>query len=102
MSFLSLLAVYLLMIRGAHKAFYLTGDNPGMADYLIWPWIERIVAFQTISGYDIRKLEAVSRWHDAMKDLPAVKECSTPAELHIKFSEAYRAGKSDSQLLGTK
>ena len=66
-----------------------------MADYLMWPWIERLYMLD-----DLTKFPVLSAWCTAMTDLPAVKECSYPAEWHKKFFELYREGNPNSQLVG--
>ena len=66
-----------------------------MADYLMWPWIERLYMLD-----DLSKFSVLSAWCAAMTNLPAVKECSYPAEWHKKFFEMYFEGNPDSQLVG--
>ncbi|XP_068696183.1 glutathione S-transferase omega-1-like [Montipora foliosa] len=75
------------------------GDEPGMGDYLIWPWFERLQAMQpdTLSQYP-----ATQAWCSAMMELPAVKDCKHSKENHLKFWEKYGAGDPDSQLIGTE
>ncbi|KAK2570500.1 Glutathione S-transferase omega-1 [Acropora cervicornis] len=73
------------------------GDEPGMGDYLMWPWFERL---------DVKKPEtlcsypATQAWCTAMKELPAVKDCTHQKENYEAFWERYRAGDADAQLLG--
>ena len=66
-----------------------------MADYLMWPWIERLYLLT-----DLSKFPVLSAWCAAMSDVPAVKECSYPAEWHKKFIQMYREGIPESQLVG--
>ena len=49
---------------------------------------------------DLSKFPVLSAWCAAMSDVPAVKECSYPAEWHKKFIEMYREGNPESQLVG--
>lgn len=79
---------------------HIGGDNPGMGDFLIWPWFERLSALQSLFGCDLTQFPAVSAWWTAMSEVPAVKECSFPAEMHLKFYEGYKAGDPNSQLIG--
>ena len=72
-----------------------TGENPSMADYLIWPWIERLYLLT-----DLSKFPVLSAWCAAMSDLPAVKKDSYPAEWHKKFIEMSKDRISASQLIG--
>lgn len=77
---------------------YIGGDKPGMGDYLMWPWFERLEVMQpqTLSEFPLTQA-----WCKAMKELPAVKDCIHTTENHVKFWEKYRAGDADSQLIGT-
>lgn len=72
-----------------------TGKNPSMADYLIWPWMERLKIH-----FDLTKFPVLSAYIAAMSDLPAVKDDSYPAEWHKKFMEGYATGNPESQLVG--
>ena len=66
-----------------------------MADYLMWPWIERLYLLT-----DLSKFPVLSAWCAAMSDVPAVKECSHPAEWYRKFNEMYKEGNPEAQLVG--
>ncbi|KAM7452296.1 Glutathione S-transferase omega-1 [Porites harrisoni] len=79
---------------------HLGGDKPGMGDFLMWPWFERLLVMQPLIGLDLSQFPAVSAWCAAMNEVPAVKECSYPAELHMKFYEGYKNGDPESQLVG--
>lgn len=79
------------------RLFLVTGGNPSMADYLMWPWIERLEMLANLSKFPV-----LLAWCAAMKDVPAVQECSYPVEWHKKFIEMHKAGNPDSQLYGIK
>ena len=67
----------------------------------MWPWFERLLVLQPVKPVcDLDKFPAVSAWCAAMSEVPAVKECSYPVEMHLKFFEGYKAGNPDSQLIG--
>ena len=69
-----------------------------MGDYLMWPWFERLLVNESRLGVDLSQYPAVSAWIAGMREEPAVKECSLPAEMHVK----YQANSADpnSQLIG--
>ena len=71
-----------------------------MGDFLIWPRFERLLATKSRVGVDLSQYPAVSAWIAAMSEVPAVKECRLPAELHVKFGQGYRAGDANAQLIG--
>lgn len=74
---------------------FMGGENPSMADYLIWPWMERLKIH-----FDLTKFPVLSAYIAAMSDLPAVKDDSYPAEWHKKFMQGYSTGNPESQLVG--
>ena len=67
-----------------------------MADYLMWPWIERLYLITDL----LKGFPVLSAWCAAMSEVPAVKECTVPAEWHKKFYEGYKAKNPDAQLVG--
>ncbi|CAH3121477.1 unnamed protein product [Pocillopora meandrina] len=79
---------------------FIGGSSPSMADYLIWPWLERLYLLTDHFKTDLGKFPVLSAWCAAMSDVPAVKECSYPAEWHKKFLEGYSTGNAESQLYG--
>ena len=69
----------------------------------MWPWFERlqISQMQQEAGCDLSQYAAVLAWCEAMSKLPAVQECSYPAEMYLKFIKGYyRDGDPESQLIG--
>lgn len=79
---------------------FIGGSSPSMADYLIWPWLERLYILTDHFKTDLGKFPVLSAWCAAMSDVPAVKECSYPAEWHKKFLEGYSTGNAEAQLYG--
>ncbi|XP_078375297.1 glutathione S-transferase omega-1-like isoform X2 [Oculina patagonica] len=82
------------------KSKFIGGETPSMADYLMWPWIERLYIMTELRERHVNKFPMFSAWCAAMSELPAVKEDSYPAEWHKKFYEGYFAGNPESQLFG--
>ena len=68
------------------EVFYvsLKGDKPSMGDFLLWPFLERFPLFQSRVGLDVTQFPAVSAWCAAMKEVPAVEQCSYPEEMYLK------------------
>ena len=81
------------------RLFLVTGGNPSMADYLMWPWMERLYMLYT---GNLSKFPVLSAWCAVMSDLPAIKDDSYPAEWHKEFFESYCTGNPESQLIGIK
>ena len=79
-----------------HAFFLVTGSSPSMADYLMWPWIERLYLITDL----LKGFPVLSAWCAAMSEVPAVKKCTVPAEWHKKFYEGYKAKNPDAQLVG--
>ncbi|KAL9969296.1 hypothetical protein ACROYT_G021495 [Oculina patagonica] len=79
---------------------FIGGETSSMADYLMWPWIERLYKITELRERHVSKFPVLSAWCAAMTDVPAVKEDSYPAEWHKKFFEESRTKNPDAQLIG--
>ncbi|XP_077286616.1 pyrimidodiazepine synthase-like isoform X2 [Arctopsyche grandis] len=68
---------------------FLAGSQPGMVDYMIWPWFERF-GLLPLRGYkdmamDPIKYKTLISWMDQMKEDPAVKAYYLDLETHNRF-----------------
>jgi len=68
-----------------------------MADYLMWPFLERL---KIHIQFDLTKLPVLSAYIVAMSELPAVKADSYPVEWHKKYMEGFLTGNPEVQLIG--
>jgi len=81
------------------------GELPGMVDYMIWPWIERLPImksfFPDLNDYENAKKEnpKLEQWRQAMKEDSAVKEFFLSPETHIQFAQSFLAGNPNYDLL---
>lgn len=79
------------------------GDKPGMADYMIWPWIERLEMVRIIAGDQFKvtrdKFLRLTEWSKAMLEDEAVKSHYLEPEVHAKFLRGRRAGLADYDIL---
>ena len=71
-----------------------------MVDFLIWPFLERLLVWQALIGLDLTQFPAVSAWWAAMNEVPAGKECSYPAEIYLKYYEGLKSGDPEARLIG--
>lgn len=82
---------------------YYGGEKPGMLDYMIWPWIERLsmVKYLTTNGFELDKerFKNLLKWHSLMLQDEAVKEFYLDGETHAKYITTRRAGKADYDML---
>ncbi|KDR22870.1 pyrimidodiazepine synthase-like isoform X2 [Zootermopsis nevadensis] len=69
------------------------GDNPGMLDYIMWPWSERSKVPSALQDKEFHfqkeKFPTLVAWRDAMKDVNAVRDTITSLETHVKFLKGY-------------
>lgn len=69
------------------------GDNPGMLDYMMWPWSERSKVPSALQDKEFQfpreKFPTLVAWREAMKEVPAVKRTITPLDIHVKFLKGY-------------
>ena len=63
------------------------GEKEVFADYMIWPWLERLEAVKLERNMDFgeTKFQKLSAYIERMKQLPAVKKCLIPTEIHANF-----------------
>lgn len=73
-------------------------DAPGMPDYMIWPWIERLPVVKlyhpALSDYESAKKEnpRLENWRQVMKEDPAVKAFYLTPEQHKRFIDTHVGG----------
>nr|CAD7193665.1 unnamed protein product [Timema douglasi] len=71
---------------------FLGGDSPGLIDYVIWPWFERLKVARELHGKgDIEipedkktKAAKIGNWKRGMEQQKAVKETMHTLEEHVK------------------
>ncbi|KAJ2943719.1 hypothetical protein O0L34_g16832 [Tuta absoluta] len=84
---------------------YLHGDQPGLVDYTLWPFLERFLALpllgKTEFAMDKSKYERLLDYIEEMKNTPAVKAYYLAPETHAKFTESRAKGDPDYNMLDT-
>ncbi|XP_006268676.4 glutathione S-transferase omega-1 [Alligator mississippiensis] len=74
-------------ILANRQSVFFGGDSVSMFDYLIWPWFERLEAFQL---YDcLGHTPKLKRWMEAMKQDPAVKATMTDFQTFKGYLQLY-------------
>ncbi|XP_075979218.1 uncharacterized protein LOC142978600 [Anticarsia gemmatalis] len=72
---------------------YLDGEQPGYADYMLWPWFERIPSFPNDKiQIEESKYPILSKYIKDMWEDPVVKEYALPKELFQRFHSAFANG----------
>lgn len=88
--------------RRGHRFFGGT-DNPGMLDYMIWPWFERFESLQFLEGEKFvlaaKRYPVLVQYLANMKEDEAVKKTFLSGEVHHKFIQGHVAGKPDYEML---
>jgi len=96
--FAEVLAPFEAELKRRGTLYFGGSTQPGMLDYMIWPWFERIpllkVYFPTLYDYEAAKLQnpSLEKWRQAMKEDPAVKSFHVSTENHHKFIESMLSG----------
>jgi len=78
-------------VMGTRGQVFIGGEQPGMADLMIWPWFERIAALE-VFGDDFcvpPSLVNLNGWIRAMLEVPAVKEYRVKPEDMVEFRRGY-------------
>ncbi len=73
---------------------FLGGETASYADYMVWPWLERLEYLQQHRSVKIAEAIAdrLQAYVDRMRDVPAVKQVLLPTGTHAKFYEGYITG----------
>jgi len=78
------------------------GDLPGMLDYMIWPWFERIDAFGTVVPDCVLptdRYKKLNEWKEAMTEDDAVKITYLTPEIHAEFIKSIKTGNTNYDIL---
>nr|UQS35840.1 glutathione-S-transferase omega 2 [Plodia interpunctella] len=82
---------------------FLNGDEPGLVDYTLWPFLERFEALPLIGksefAFDKDKYAALIAYMNVMKSAPAVQAYRLAPETHAKFTESRAKGDPDYNML---
>ncbi|XP_050075415.1 pyrimidodiazepine synthase-like [Anopheles maculipalpis] len=82
---------------------YFGGDKPGMIDYMIWPWCERVDLLKFALGdkYELDKdrFGQLLQWRDLMEKDEAVKQSLISTENHTKFLQSRKNGENNYDIL---
>ncbi|XP_068230811.1 pyrimidodiazepine synthase-like [Palaemon carinicauda] len=76
---------------------YFGGNKPGMLDYMIWPWGERLPVIELMleAEFEKSRFPKMKTWMDDMKEDPAVKAIFISPEVHKTFLEGAFSGNPD-------
>jgi len=75
-----------------------------MLDYMIWPWIERMPALESLLHSElVTKLPSIlESWRENMLQDFAVKEFLLPIEVHSEFMTSLLSGSPNYDLLNVQ
>lgn len=78
------------------KTTFFSGQQVGMADLMVWPWMERLPVLNVMfpgEGLVIPgELKSLKNWITAMWAVPAVAVYGIKPEDHVKFYAGYASG----------
>lgn len=75
------------------KKFF-SGNEPGMVDYMIWPWFERL-EIEIVLKSDNGRFKRILQWHKDMIEDPIVKKHYCNMDIHKKYIENFNKGIGD-------
>ncbi|XP_072947172.1 glutathione S-transferase omega-1-like isoform X2 [Epargyreus clarus] len=76
---------------------FLGGSEPGYADYMIWPWFERLRECEKIEdkcAIDPKQYKLLVEYINNMLEDPAVSQYLVPSQAFFNLLDSYREGKS--------
>ncbi|OXB58132.1 hypothetical protein ASZ78_004758 [Callipepla squamata] len=74
-------------ILSQRNTVFYGGDSTSLIDYIIWPWFERLEAFQLSDV--LTHTPKLQRWMEAMRKDPAVKDTITDPQTLRHFLHLY-------------
>jgi len=78
---------------------YFSGDQPGYADFMSWPWVERLSAIEILSNNQLsvnpEKYPKFVAYIKRMENLPEIKTFLLSGEIHAKFINNVAKGDPD-------
>ncbi|XP_063599778.1 pyrimidodiazepine synthase-like isoform X2 [Penaeus indicus] len=70
------------------------GEKPGMLDYMIWPWVERLPMAEMMAGdlkvFQQETFPRLSSWMEAMTQDKVVQATYLPPEAHFEYLTSVR------------
>jgi len=82
---------------------YFGGNEPGYADFMAWPWVERVSALEILSEGRVAvtkdKYPKFAAYIERMKHIPEIQTFFLDGPTHAKFIESFVAGKADYDFL---
>ncbi len=78
------------------------GPTPGLSDFTMWPFIERLPTAEKDLGTKIlisHGMPQLAAWRDRMMGLESVKNWFVDEDIHAKFIESERTGCPDYNLV---
>lgn len=76
----------------------LLGKEPGYADFMSWPWVERLGAVEILSEGRIAvtkdKYPKFAAYIERMKNIPEIKTFLLDGQTHFKFINGFITGKT--------
>ena len=86
------------------KGFFSKTDNPGWLDIMIWPWMERVDAFELVFQekgclFPRERFPQITTWMDRMKNTKAVSDYLLPVDTHAEFIKSMQSGDPKYNLL---
>ena len=76
--------------KRAFKNTWISGDHISLADFGLYPWIERFVSAERYRGASIPEdCVALAEWIKVMKALPAVSACAKTEQQYVAFFDRY-------------
>ena len=72
------------------KDDFFGGKEPSYADFMVWPWFERLEFLNTYCGFVMDdRLKNLSEYVERMKKIPVCQELMIDTASHIRFFETY-------------
>ncbi|GBP65909.1 Pyrimidodiazepine synthase [Eumeta japonica] len=84
------------------RTAFLGGAEPGYGDYMIWPWLERILLYKHLNEkveFNKPKYKQLAEYVQKMTEDPVVSQYAVSAEIFAKLMENFKNGIIDFDVL---
>lgn len=96
--FQSKMSIFEIELNKRGTKYFFAQEQPGVLDFNIWPWFERLdvfpIAYPDVGGTLLpeKSFPKLNAWVEVMNDEPVVKNSSLDTQMHLSFLLSLRDG----------
>ena len=96
----------LLERNSENKRFFSKEENPGWLDIMMWPWMERVDAYELVfkepgCRFPRQEFPQITKWMERMMKTKLVSDYLLPVDIHAEFIKSVQSGDPSYNLLSS-